>query len=162
MPVAEFEEFVGLLNYPMFIVTARADDRMGGCLVGFATQSSIDPPTFLIGLSSKNHTFSVAQAANHLAVHLISRDDAELARWFGSETGDTVDKFERCSWHLGPGDAPILDAAAAWFVGSIERRFDLGDHVGHLLTPIAGHTSEPVPDWVTFADVKDVDPGHGA
>lgn len=160
--VAAFDDLVSLLDYPMFIVTARAGDRLGGCLVGFATQSSIDPPTFLVGLSRKNHTFAVAQDATHLGVHLVSRNDIELARWFGSETGDTVDKFERCRWHEGPAGTPILDAAQAWFVGSIMNRFDLGDHVGHLLKPIDGQASRRAHSWVSFTDVKDLDPGHGA
>ncbi|MHC9292330.1 flavin reductase family protein [Mycobacterium sp. LTG2003] len=159
---AAFDDLVGLLDYPMFVVTARAGDRMGGCLVGFATQSSINPPKFLIGLSRKNHTFKVAQDATHLGVHLVARNDIELARWFGSETGDTVDKFKRWSWREGPEGTPILEAAAAWFVGSITRRFDLGDHVGHLLEPVAGQAPDGPHTWVSFTDVKDLEPGHEA
>ena len=36
---------------------------------------------------------------------------------------------------------PVLDGAVAWFVGRIIERYDLGDHVGHLLEPVAGGTS---------------------
>lgn len=157
-----FEEFVGLLDYPMFIVTANACDENAGCLVGFATQSSIDPPRFLVGLSQNNHTYSVARAATHLGVHLITRDDVELARLFGSQSGDHLDKFSRCAWHRGPTGVPILEAACAWFVGSIVGRFDLGDHVGHLLEPVAGYATDTHPTFVSFADVKDLDPGHQA
>lgn len=157
-----FETFVDRLDYPMFIVTASAGDEISGCLVGFATQASIDPPRFLVGLSPNNHTFAVARAATHLGVHLVSRDDVELARWFGSETGDRMDKFGRDRWHRGPAGTPILDAAPAWFVGKILDRFDFGDHVGHLLQPVDGHAPEGRPDWVTFTDVKDVEPGHQA
>ena len=46
--VDTFNELAGDLEYPMFIVTARAGDEPLGCLVGFATQMSIDPPRFLI------------------------------------------------------------------------------------------------------------------
>ncbi|KWX21636.1 hypothetical protein AFM11_24235 [Mycolicibacterium wolinskyi] len=160
--VAAFEDLVGLLDYPMFVVTARAGDRLGGCLVGFATQSSINPPMFLVGLSRKNHTFSIAQDATHLGVHLVSRNEIDLARWFGTQTGDTVDKFERCRWHEGPAGTPILDAAGAWFVGAITERFDLGDHVGHLLKPVAAHATGRPHTWVSFTDVKDLEPGHEA
>lgn len=161
-PDDAFEGFVGALDYPMFIVTTSAGDENAGCLVGFATQSSIDPPRFLVGLSQNNHTFSVVRAATHLGVHLITRDDVELAELFGGQSGDHTDKFARCAWHRGPAGTPILDAACAWFVGSIVDRFDLGDHVGHLLAPVAGYTSDSEPTFLTFSDVKDLKPGHQA
>lgn len=157
-----FEALVALLDYPMFVVTTRAGEVMSGCLVGFASQTSINPPRFLIGLSKRNMTFRVAQDATHLAVHVVARAHMDLAELFGGETGDRVDKFDRCAWHSGPEGMPILDDAGAWFVGRIERRFDVGDHVGHLLAPVAGEAPENFTDWTTFADVRDLTPGHGA
>lgn len=157
-----FDDFVGLLDYPMFVVTARADDGPAGCLVGFTTQASIDPPRFLVGISKANHTFTAAEAATHLAVHLLAREDLELARWFGGQTGDEVDKFAECRWHAGPAETPILDAAAAWFVGVILDRLDLGDHVGYLLNPIAGQAPDEPRPWVSLTDVADLKPGHDA
>jgi flavin reductase (DIM6/NTAB) family NADH-FMN oxidoreductase RutF len=157
-----FDRLVSLLNYPMFVVTTRADDEMGGCLVGFSTQVSIDPPRFLVGLSKRNRTYRIASRADHLAVHLVPRTEVEIARLFGGETGDRIDKFERCAWHDGPAGLPILDAAEGWFVGAVRNRYDVGDHMGHLLEPVAGHTPERFEQLVTFADVRDLEPGHEA
>ncbi len=57
----------------------------------------------------------------------------------------------------------MLDGAAAWFVGAILERFDLGDHVGHLLEPIAGDVGAPADDGiVTLRDGEDLEPGHPA
>jgi flavin reductase (DIM6/NTAB) family NADH-FMN oxidoreductase RutF len=156
-----FDDFVDLLDYPMFVVTVQADGRMGGCLVGFATQASIDPPTFLVGLSRQNHTTTIARTATHLAVHLVPRQQLALAELFGGETGDAVDKLARCDWQPGPEGAPILQSAMAWFVGKIVQRFEMGDHVGHLLMPVGGSTSDAESRPVFFADVKDLNPGHG-
>ncbi|MBU9767330.1 flavin reductase family protein [Mycobacterium sp. TNTM28] len=146
----------------MCVVTVQADDRRAGCLVGFTTQASIDPPRFLVGLSKQNHTLAVAKTAGHLGVHLLGRDALDLARLFGGETGDEIDKFARCRWHTGPAGAPILDAAPAWFVGAILDRFDLGDHVGYLLNPVAGLAPEQAQRWVELSDVADLEPGHEA
>jgi flavin reductase (DIM6/NTAB) family NADH-FMN oxidoreductase RutF len=63
---------------------------------------SINPPRFLVGLLSDEHR--------------------DLARLFGSETGDRVDKFSRCQWWEGPQGLPILGGAAAWFAGREARR----------------------------------------
>jgi len=70
-----FTSLVSELDYPMFIVTTvAADGERSGCLIGFATQISISPPRFLVGLSGKNHTYRVAQRAEHLAVHFVPAD----------------------------------------------------------------------------------------
>ncbi len=159
---ATFESVVSLLNYPMFVVTTAAAGHRAGCLVGFTSQTSINPPKFLVGLSRKNHTFEVAQRADHLAVHLLPRDELAVAELFGGKTGDSTDKFTQCAWHPGPEGLPILDAAAAWFVGRVTRRFDVGDHVGHLLEPVSGSAPDDLGDLITFADVRDLEPGHEA
>jgi flavin reductase (DIM6/NTAB) family NADH-FMN oxidoreductase RutF len=157
-----FDRLVSLLDYPMFVVTTRAGDELSGCLVGFATQVSIRPPRFLVGLSKRNRTYRIAERAGHLAVHLVPRTHAEMARLFGGETGDRVDKFSRCDWHPGPEGMPILDDAEGWFVGAVLDRYDVGDHVGHLLQPVAGHAPERFEQLVTFSDVRDLEPGHEA
>jgi flavin reductase (DIM6/NTAB) family NADH-FMN oxidoreductase RutF len=157
-----FDRLVSLLDYPMFVVTTQAGGERSGCLVGFSTQVSIRPPRFLVGLSKRNRTYRVASRAEYLAVHLLPHTHAELARLFGSETGDRVDKFQRCAWHPGPQDMPILDDAEGWFVGAMLNRYDLGDHVGHLLEPIGGDAPERFEQLVTFADVRDLEPGHEA
>jgi flavin reductase (DIM6/NTAB) family NADH-FMN oxidoreductase RutF len=153
---------VDLLDYPMFVVTTRVGDERAGCLVGFATQASIDPPRFLVGLSDKNHTYRVAQRAERLAVHVLDRGDRHLAELFGSQTGDEVDKFAQCAWQDGPGGLPVLDDAPAWFVGRVVSRHPLGDHVAHLLEPEAAHVREGDLTLLTFAAVRDLDPGHDA
>jgi flavin reductase (DIM6/NTAB) family NADH-FMN oxidoreductase RutF len=157
-----FDRLTSLLDYPMFVVTTRADDELSGCLVGFSTQVSINPGRFLVGLSKRNRTYRIATRADHLAVHLIPRTHTDIARLFGSETGDRVDKFQRCAWHAGPEGLPILDDAEGWFVGAVLNRYDVGDHVGHLLEPVGGHIPEHFEQLVTFADVRDLEPGHEA
>jgi flavin reductase (DIM6/NTAB) family NADH-FMN oxidoreductase RutF len=157
-----FDRIVGLLDYPMFVVTTRVGDEFAGCLVGFTSQVSIRPPRFLAGLSKRNHTYRVAGRAEHLAVHLLPRRHRQLARLFGSETGDRIDKLARCSWHAGPEALPILDDAVGWFAGPILARFDVGDHVGFLLEPVTGAAPERFDELVTFSDVRDLEPGHEA
>jgi flavin reductase (DIM6/NTAB) family NADH-FMN oxidoreductase RutF len=109
--VGAFEQIVAMLDYPMFVVTTRAGDQCSGC-----------------------RTYRVAvSGATHLAVHLLSDEQRDLARLFGSETG-----------------------AAAWFAGRILHRFDLGDHVGHLTEPVAGSAPERFGPLVACVDVKDL------
>lgn len=157
-----FEKLVALLNYPMYVVTTHSGGISGGCLVGFASQGSINPPRFLVGLSKRNHTYRVALDATYLAVHVFDHEHLDIVELFGGQTGDIINKFDRCSWHPGPAQMPILDDAAAWFVGKILDRFSLGDHVGHLLDPVDGSAPQELETWVSFGDVRQLQPGHEA
>jgi flavin reductase (DIM6/NTAB) family NADH-FMN oxidoreductase RutF len=123
---AAFNALVGHLEYPMFIVTARAGGEPLGCLVGFATQTSIDPPRFLVCLSQANRTYRLGRDSEHLGVHCVPADAGDLAELFGGETADEVDKFTRVAWHEGPGGVPILDRCRNWFVGRVVARGPAG------------------------------------
>jgi len=158
----QFDELMSMLDYPMFVVTTQADGHPSGCLVGFATQASIRPQRFLVGMSKTNHTGSVASRSGHLAVHLLSRQQHGLAELFGGQTGDRINKFDHCSWHAGPHGMPILEDAVAWFVGRTLDRIDLGDHVGYLLEPLSTWASESSDDLLSLSDVGDIEPGHEA
>jgi flavin reductase (DIM6/NTAB) family NADH-FMN oxidoreductase RutF len=160
-PAEEFNELVGELDYPMFIVTTRGEGKRAGCLVGFATQCSIDPLRFLVCLSEKNRTCRIAREAEALAVHFVPASAQRLAELFGSETGEDVDKFARCDWHESRDGLPILSECDNWFVGKILARRDLGDHVGFLLEPIEANNGTPL-DEFTFHRARRMEPGHEA
>jgi flavin reductase (DIM6/NTAB) family NADH-FMN oxidoreductase RutF len=157
----EFGAFVSGLDYPMVVVTATDGTRRGGCLVGFSTQVSIDPPRLLVCLSDRNHTFGVARHAHLLAVHVLEPDQHDLAELFGSGTGDEVDKFTRCAWHPGPDGLPLLDDCPRRLVCRVLDTVPFGDHVGFVLQPLSGHdgTAEPA---LGYQQVRDLEPGHEA
>ncbi|MES9538521.1 flavin reductase [Actinomadura sp. NPDC000600] len=159
------DEFVAGFDYPMFVVTT-VDPGTGtraGCLVGFTTQTSIEPFRFLVCLSRRNRTYRAAEAANVLAVHVLGRSEEQqrLAALFGERTGDEIDKFARCSWRPGPEGVPLLTDAPRRLVGRIEERVELGDHTGFLLAPVdvaIGADTAPL----TFRTLHDLEPGHEA
>ena len=157
-----FDALVGALDYPMFIATTAAGDERAGCLVGFATQCSIDPARFLVCVSDKNRTYRVLEGgAEAIALHVVPHDAGELVELFGGETGDDRDKFERCDWSEGPEGLPVLAACPSWFAGRIVDRVRLGDHVGHVLEPFDGRAGYDGPAF-PFSRAKRVEPGHEA
>jgi flavin reductase (DIM6/NTAB) family NADH-FMN oxidoreductase RutF len=159
--VEGFDDIARLDNRALLIVTAPGRPP-AGCLVGFGTQASIDPPRMLVCLSVMNATARAAHAARVLAVHAVPASRLDLARLFGEETADDgVDKFARCAWSPGPEDVPLLDDCPTKFVGLIHARFGLGDHDGLLLTPISGHAG-PDGDVIRLRDAAGFHAGHPA
>jgi flavin reductase (DIM6/NTAB) family NADH-FMN oxidoreductase RutF len=160
-PRSAFEAIVADLDYPMFIVTTSARGEPLGCLVGFATQASIDPPRFLVCLSHTNRTYRAGGDAAEFAVHCVPAEAAALAELFGGETGDRVDKFARCRWHAGPAGLPILDDCPNWLAGRVVGRLDAGDHDVIVLEPFAAERHATGADF-TFHRARRIDPGHAA
>lgn len=154
------EELTDRLDYPMVIVTAAAGDHRSGCLVGFWTQCSVDPARFAIYVSDKNHTHRVASEAEALGVHVVPRGREDLARLFGEETGDEVDKFALCEWRPGPHDTPVLESCKDWFVGRIVERIDAGDHTGFIVEPVEALAEGD--SFFPFSAAKEFEPGHDA
>ena len=154
------EAFSETTDYPLAVVTvAGVDGSIGGCLAGFFTQCSIEPPRFLVCLSKVNHTFFVSEDAVGLALHLIGQDQIPLASLFAEETGDTTDKFALCEWHPGVTGAPVLDECAAWVEGPVLDRLSAGDHEALLMRPVAGGAG-PGHGLLTFGNSPDFRPGH--
>jgi flavin reductase (DIM6/NTAB) family NADH-FMN oxidoreductase RutF len=159
----DLDPFLAGLDHPMFIVTAvhRETGTRAGCLVGFATQCSLEPDRFLVCLSENNYTYRVAMHADVLAVHGLEPAQRELAALFGTRTGDEVDKFARCSWRPGPSGVPILGDCPRRFVGEILDRYPLGNHTGFLLRP-RDAVGDPTRASLTFSEVRELDAGHAA
>ncbi|HET7523012.1 MAG TPA: flavin reductase family protein [Acidimicrobiales bacterium] len=162
MPSSDaFDSLVGAIDYPMFIVTASNGDERAGCLVGFATQASIDPARMMVMISKKNHTYRVASFADRLVIHFLGAGNLELARLFGEQTGDEVDKFSCCEWTPTADGSPVLHGTLGWVACRVLDRFDAGDHVGHLVEPVYGEATGDARQ-LGFQMVTSLQPGHTA
>jgi flavin reductase (DIM6/NTAB) family NADH-FMN oxidoreductase RutF len=157
------EEFSEKVDGPLLIVTTVAGGERSGCLVGYWTKCSVTPPRFLVCISKKNHTFGVAMKAKTVALHLIPKDEVEIVRLFGSETGDEVDKFSRCRWTPELEGVPILDTCPSHAICKVLDRTDVGDHVALLAEPVEVHDG-PEDDIFThnMAGKHAIEPGHPA
>ncbi|MCD9624159.1 flavin reductase family protein [Rhabdothermincola salaria] len=159
----DFADLMARGDQAMIILTTASGGERSGCLVGFHSQSGIDPPRYAVWLSKANHTFQVGALADTFAVHFPAADQMELAALFGGETGDEVDKFDRCAWTPGPDGVPLLDDCPNRFVARREGLVDVGaDHVCLDLAPL-GVDRGPSPEaLLRLHHVEGIDPGHGA
>jgi flavin reductase (DIM6/NTAB) family NADH-FMN oxidoreductase RutF len=162
MTEPELGDLAEVLDPAMVVVTVAADGEVDGCLVGFHSQCSIDPPRYAVWLSVANRTHDLAQRADRLAVHVLGADDHDLASLFGGETGDDIDKLGRCAWTPGPGGVPLLDRCSTRIVGRIvASATDTGDHDVFVLD-VEDATAEAGVTPIRLRQVTDIDPGHEA
>ena len=158
----DFDALVSRLDPAMVVVTTAQGGERSGCLVGFHTQSSIEPRRYSLWLSRANHTYRVALLASHLAVHALTADDRDVADHFGSLTGDDVDKFAGLAWTTGPAGVPLLDRCPhRMVVRRVTLVDDGGDHVCFVTEPVAAESGGPFRP-LRLHGAADIDPGHAA
>ena len=159
---SDLDPFFDRVEYPLYVVTVRSPGaEMSGCLAGFVTQCSIDPPNFLVCVSKANHTLSVAERSSGMGLHLLGADQVDLARLFGEETGDRVEKFASADWRLGSTGAPLLVEAAVSLEGRVLGHFSVGDHEAFLMRAVRAVTGRHT-GILTYRTAPPLHPGHPA
>ena len=146
----DFNTLMAALDSPLIVVTTADERERAGCLVEFHVQSSIEPQRYSVWLSKANYTYRVALQSSHLVIHFLTADDLPLAELFGTQTGDTVDKFAGLAVDSGPGGAPVLRQCPNWLA---VRRIALFDahpgnffHANGMTIPIDGILAEITAD----------------
>lgn len=159
---SDLAPFFERVDYPYYLLTVRAhDEEMSGCLAGFVTQCSIDPPNFIACISRLNHTLGVAVRASAMGLHLLGEDQVAMAKLFGEETGDEVDKFADVDWRIGTTGAPLLTEVAVALEGTILGHFSVGDHEAFLVRGVCA-VKGPGAGLLTHRTSPQLRPGHPA
>jgi Conserved protein/domain typically associated with flavoprotein oxygenases, DIM6/NTAB family len=155
-----FDAIVSTLDPALIVVTAAAGSERGGCLVGFHTQSGIEPHRYCVWLSKANHTYRIALRATHLGIHFLTEQDMGLAELFGTRTGDEIDKFADLDVLDGTGNAPLLGACPHRLAARVTAILDeRADHVCVATEPVSathGGAFQPL----RLSHAAHLDPGH--
>jgi flavin reductase (DIM6/NTAB) family NADH-FMN oxidoreductase RutF len=125
---------------PLWLVTAAAEGRRGGCIATFAMGASIVPrmPRVMLGLATHHHTWQLVEASDAFCLHLLGEADAELVWRFGGATGHDRDKLAGFDTTRGETGAPRLDAGLGWLDCRVEARLGSGDRTIYLAAVVDG------------------------
>ena len=158
----DFNALMAALDSPLIVVTTADERERAGCLVEFHVQSSMEPQRYCVWLSKANYTYRVALHSSYLVIHFLTADDLPLAELFGTQTGDTVDKFAGLPVDSGPGGAPVLRQCPNWLaVRRIALLDEGGNHVCLTTEPVAAHTARPFRP-LRLSQAGHLKAGHGA
>ncbi|MGC4808247.1 flavin reductase family protein [Micromonospora sp. DT233] len=114
------------------VVTAPGASPAGFTATSF-TSVSLAPPVVSFCLNLVSSSWPTVARARHVAVHLLARDQQELARTFATSG---VDRFAAPTrWRPGPEGVPILDGTLAWLLCRVVDRVVVGDHAIVLAEP---------------------------
>jgi flavin reductase (DIM6/NTAB) family NADH-FMN oxidoreductase RutF len=142
MTESPFQAIAAAMDVPLIVVTTSVGSERAGCLVGFHAQSSITPERYCIWLSKANHTYRVGLRAAYFALHFLTDRDLPLAKLFGTQTGDTVDKFANLDLISEESRAPVLQSCQHRLVVQRVALLDEnGDHVCISTQPVSASST---------------------
>ena len=107
-----------MLTHGVYVVCAQHNGRRGGLAVAWATQVAKDRVLICVGKQSATRELTLASRAFGLSV--LTREQIDVARAFGTRSSRKVDKFEGVSYHTAETGSPLLDDCAATFDCKVE------------------------------------------
>ena len=154
--------FASRVDYSLMVVTTGSREaEMSGCLAGFITKCSIEPPRFfLVCISKVNHTYFVAERS---ASPSCSTSSARIrSSWPPCSESRPVTSSTNSTDAVGTlvrNGAPVLDECAAWVEGAIMDSFPVGDHQAFLVRPVGGGSGRHK-GVLTFQNSPSLQAGH--
>jgi flavin reductase (DIM6/NTAB) family NADH-FMN oxidoreductase RutF len=122
-----FRDALGHFPTGVTVITTRnAAGEPVGITVNSFNSVSLGPPLVLWSLAQYSPNLPIFQECTHYAVNVLSSDQVELSRRFGSTQED---KFEGVAWEDGLGGAPLIAGCAAHFECANQFRHYGGDHI---------------------------------
>jgi len=125
-----------LMPQAVFVVTGAAGEKTAGMTACWVSRVSHRPPLFAVAIHHGSHTRDVVAAGGCFCIHILCRDQVDLARRFGSVSGQQVDKLAGIPWRRGESGAPVLEGVLAYLDCRVVHQFEVGDHtlfVGELV-----------------------------
>jgi flavin reductase (DIM6/NTAB) family NADH-FMN oxidoreductase RutF len=115
-------------------VITTTSDRPVGFTATSLVALALEPPLLSFNLSRTSSSWPAVAQAEHLAVHLLSEHQADVAATFARSGADRFAVPTR--WDFGPYGVPVLEDVLAWMVCRVETRVEAGDHavvIGQVL-----------------------------
>lgn len=128
------------LDREVWIITAAVGQRRGGLLATWVSQASIDAdsPVVLAGIARNHFTAELIDRAGAFALHLITRDQIDIAWKFALASGRDHDKLAGLHFRSGETGSPVLTDCLAWLDCRVFARLDGGDRIYYWADCLSG------------------------
>lgn len=112
-----------MLTHGVNVVCAQYDGKLGGLTVAWATQVARNRILICVGQQSATRDLILASRAFGLSV--LTAEQIDVARHFGTQSSRTVDKLDGVWYHTAETGSPLLDDCAATFDCRVHAVYDL-------------------------------------
>jgi len=118
-------------SYGLFVLSAQADGRHGGCIINTAQQVTSNPVRVTIAVNKANNTHDLIVKSGKFNLSFLSEDTTfDTFKHFGFQSGRDVDKFAAFpNAAQSPNGLYYITAGTnGWLSADVEQMQDLGSH----------------------------------
>jgi flavin reductase (DIM6/NTAB) family NADH-FMN oxidoreductase RutF len=115
----------------LYVVGARAGDRVNGMTLNWATQLSVDPKYLGVSIEQAAYTHSIIEESGAFALNLIDREDRAVVRKFTKpvEVDLAARTLNGFPFHDSAATgSPVLDQAVAWLDCRVAQKVAVGEY----------------------------------
>ncbi|OLD65236.1 MAG: hypothetical protein AUI47_02590 [Acidobacteria bacterium 13_1_40CM_2_68_5] len=134
-----------MLSNGLYVMTSRHGERCGAATVTWVSQASFRPPLLMAAVRPDSNVFACLRVSGAAAVHVLGKDQEELARRFFAPTRTDGGGINGEPFRDGVTGAPILRGAPAYLECRVRQILDgLGDHALVVLEVVGAECREQV------------------
>ena len=145
------------LTNGVYVVGVGHGGRSNAFTAAWITQVSFDPLLLALSINPKHASYALLRDSQAFAVSVLKREQLDLARHFGTQSGRGSDKLSRMRWRLGEVGAPVLVDAAAHLECRVTAIVAAGDHELVLGQVIGGNILAKGVELLSYADTGNLD-----
>ncbi len=155
--MADVADLFRRLTAGVYVVGVAEGESRNAFTAAWLMQVSFDPLLLALSVNPGHASYPLLVGGGGFAVSVLSRDQLDLARHFGTLSAHEADKLAGIAWRPGRTGAPILTQAVAYLECRVIQRMPAGDHEIVLAQPIAGEILLPDAIPLSYADTGDLD-----
>jgi flavin reductase (DIM6/NTAB) family NADH-FMN oxidoreductase RutF len=145
------------LTTGVYVVGVAHEGRSNAFTAAWVTQVSFEPLLVALAVNPENLSYSLLKQSGTFVLNLLRRDQLDLARHFGTESGRKLDKLAGQRWRPGSLGAPILQDAAAYLECRMTGATFAGDHELVLGQAVRGEVMDDTAELMVYAQTGDLD-----
>lgn len=140
------------ISYGLFILTAKDDDKLNGCVINTLQQVTTDPNRITITVNKANYTHDMILKTGEFNVSILNEDAKfDTFKHFGFQSGRDVDKFRDFPMMLSENGLPYITGGSNGFIsGKVVQTIDLGTHTMFIADAVDGDVTSDIPS-ATYA-----------
>ena len=132
-----------LLSNGVYVLTSRANDRLGVATITWVSQASFKPPLLMAAVRKNSNVFRCLVESRVAALHILGSDQRDVAQKFFSPTKDKDGSLNGEPFSIGKTSAPILKNIRAYVECKvIDIREEYGDHAVVVLEVVEAVCTE--------------------
>lgn len=124
------------LNYGLYIVTAKEQEKFSGCVVNTVTQiTAEEKPKLIVAINKQNYTCEIAQTSQKMNISILSKSSNMLQIGkFGFQSGKNINKLEGTQYIIGKNGIPVITENVTGYIEcDILEKIDCVTHILFIL-----------------------------